>query len=341
MFSFLSKNLKIYYQIKAIKPKTFKMFGHKIFTTKAKAKIEAYYKNIPLYSYNTPANIEESVKDYDIIILFDTHLGETHFFLANLFIPFYKKNSDKKLLLVYTKDNIKDLIDSFGVECDILKQDKFFQAKVFCFDHLFLNKNFYFTSSFKEHKKLSHATDSLYKYFEINKSEIKYQKLDITEDLKESAISKAKKAKLNLENFIFIAPEASFFKPIPKSFWKKLIKRLKQKGFDIFMNSKKFEGKKAKLSLQEAISLANLSKGIITLRCGFSEVLTQTDPPLFSIEKYCNPLFSKEEDNCEWNDYFNLLKYPNVDKSKTFNFDLRKFEEDFVIDKIINILCNN
>lgn len=318
--------------------KNFTIFGVNIFTIPKRLKITYMIKNFPVFSRKVRFfNMEEYI-EYDNIIIFNTHLGEAHFFVSHLLIPFLRKNSDKKTLLVFEYKNFEDLIDMFNLDCPYKVAGKQFEAEVI---HLKLKKpdlNIYKMNSFDFDRTVKHVTELQSKYFHIDKNEMEYQKINVSEDVVQRMLEKVKKTKLNLDNFIFIAPESSFFRSLDNKFWKKLINKLKQKGYDIYMNSKWFKGKNTKLTLQEAYALADISKGIISVRSGFSEVLTQASAPLFSLVKNCRPLFWNEKDNKEWHNYFDLLKYPDVDKSKTFNFDLRFINDDEVIDSIIHEL---
>ena len=82
---------------------------------------------------------------------------------------------------------------------------------------------------------------------------------------------------LDLNNFVFIIAEANAVNPLPKEFWKQLCERLKNRGIDVFVNTKtgvSEYGKSAFISISQAMWLASMSRGIIGLRSGFSELVS-------------------------------------------------------------------
>ena len=95
-------------------------------------------------------------------------------------------------------------------------------------------------------------------------------------------LNKVKKTGLNLENFVYIAPDASSCElENSKEYWVNIAERFKD--FDIFWNTTKSAPEGAKhcnLKVAEAFALAKHAKKIIALRSGFSELLTQTGVPI-------------------------------------------------------------
>lgn len=101
----------------------------------------------------------------------------------------------------------------------------------------------------------------------------------IPENAKNSALVKAKRIGLNLNNFIFLCPESQSNEDLDNGFWKNIVDDLYAKGFDVFLNvlNQRPEYGTAKtcfLTFEEAYYIASLSKGIIGLRSGFIEYLT-------------------------------------------------------------------
>lgn len=113
--------------------------------------------------------------------------------------------------------------------------------------------------------------------------EVKYSKNAkfplVPENAKNSALNKAKRIGLNLNNFIFLCPESQSNENFADDFWKNIVDDLYTKGFDVFLNvlTQRPEYGTAKtcfLTFEEAYYIASLSKEIIGLRSGFIEYLT-------------------------------------------------------------------
>ena len=125
-------------------------------------------------------------------------------------------------------------------------------------------------------------------------------------------------------------------------FWQKIIDKLYDNGFDVFLNVIKLDSKYgcAKtcfLTFEEAYYLASLSKNIVGLRSGFVE-------PLTSIQNV--PI------TCYYTDFkdrgklkaisaekvingFTLKKLPNVNIDNIFEYNINAVCEDEVIKKIL------
>lgn len=101
----------------------------------------------------------------------------------------------------------------------------------------------------------------------------------VSENAKNSALDKAKRIGLNLDNFVFLCPESQSNEDTDKDFWGNLVDDLYNKGYDVFLNAlnqnpKYGTAKTCFLTFEEAYYIASLSKEIIGLRSGFIEYLT-------------------------------------------------------------------
>lgn len=143
-----------------------------------------------------------------------------------------------------------------------------------------------------------------------NVDKFKYIKPILRNEIRKSVVEKAKD--ININNFIFIIKEANFIKPMMQEFWEDIISKLKARGYDIFVNN-------SNLSLDEAFYLAELSKGIIGLRCGFSELLSTINIPKHIIYTEC-----KYHDIKNLQEVFSLKKYPFVNSSSIFEYNTLK-----------------
>ncbi|MCD7780769.1 MAG: hypothetical protein LUH05_08885, partial [Candidatus Gastranaerophilales bacterium] len=102
---------------------------------------------------------------------------------------------------------------------------------------------------------------------------------EISDETKQSALKKAERIGLNLDNFIFISPESMSNESPNKNYWCDLCDKYYNAGFDIFINAINQSpdygfGKTCFLTFDEAYYIASLSKKIIGLRSGFIEILT-------------------------------------------------------------------
>lgn len=142
---------------------------------------------------------------------------------------------------------------------------------------------------------------------------------------------------LQMDNFIILAPEAMTCEDLPITFWQKVANELKNKNFDIYLNITKptnyIEGcKHYNLGFEEAFSLAQKAKAVISLRSGFSEFLLPTGIPNISV--YTK--FRKRTKNTfpvdKGIEGFSMLKMPFVDKNKVceINAELYKNEDELV-----------
>ncbi len=139
---------------------------------------------------------------------------------------------------------------------------------------------------------------------------------------------------LNIDNFIFVIPEAQGVKALPKNFWKNIIAKLKEKGYDIFVNTQNgFSelGFSVPATITQAMYLASLSKGIISIRCGLLELFSSINIPKHIL--YTWHKFHKVSPE-------NMIKssslnhYPMVDSKTVFEYNTDELSEDEIIEKI-------
>ena len=130
-----------------------------------------------------------------------------------------------------------------------------------------------------------------------------------------SLLNKVKKIELNLNKFVFIAPEANSTNLLDKSFWNDIVVYLKEKGYDVFCNvmdnANIINGTKTTyLTFSESYILAQKAKCIISLRSGFVELLSTIDIPIFVIYNMVNNNKNRFLNNLYEN--YTLKNYPNL-----------------------------
>lgn len=233
-------------------------------------------------------------KKHDNIYILTANSGETYLFLTHVLDVLLKKEGSKNPLIIATKQYHVDLINlicpdishilikgfTLSIKAKEFKIDNFKFCPVFPYNYFAkVEKNIKEDATNK-----SHYFNSMLEYFNIKREEITMKKITPqTQDI-ESLEKKAKEIGLNLDNFIFIAPEAVSCELIEDEYWINLINQYKKEGYDIFLNLadglvdlKDVEYKTTDLTFTQAFILASKAKKIVSLRSGLTEFLLQTN----------------------------------------------------------------
>ncbi len=156
------------------------------------------------------------------------------------------------------------------------------------------------------------------------------------QDVIDSAERKIIKNKLNIENFVFLAPYANTTKKLEEDVWKEIADQFRRKGYDVYVNTvggRSKIGKSAQLSICEAAYIASRAKRIVALRSGFSELLA-------SIKNRGNLIivYSSFRKMTPTNFFkvFTLTKYPFYDHKKTDEY-IYNGKKSELINHVINI----
>jgi hypothetical protein len=136
-------------------------------------------------------------------------------------------------------------------------------------------------------------------------------------DIEESVNKKTRN--LNKESFVFIVSEANFVFGLSDNFWRNLVGKFKEKGYDVFINN-------SELNIAEALYLAQKAKGCVGLRCGFTELLSTLDIPKHIIYTPC-----KYHSIPQIRKILSLKKYPFVNPDTIFEYDA----SDEIINEIL------
>lgn len=236
-------------------------------------------------------------KKYDDIYILRANSGEIYLTLTYLIDTLIEKNKSKNPLLVATQKYHVDLINlicpeipyiyiknmEFKIVGYKLNIDKFRIFLLFDFCHFQKVENDIQMKPLGE----VHYFDEILNRVGLTRSDIKIKPIKIPQSVENCMREKVENIGLNLDNFIFIAPEARSCVPLDNNYWANVINKINNQGFDVFVNItdkntqfKNCEYKTCKLSLSEAFALAKRAKKIISLRCGFTEVLCQTNVPM-------------------------------------------------------------
>lgn len=270
--------------------------------------------------------------EHDLIIIARAGLGEVYI-LNFMLSDIISKYNAKKTCVVSNKEHYSSVfkmyspdipfysldIDNTLLNRSIINRVLKYNKKIFNINPCtFYEISNYFTSC-ETKQDNRHYIDMLKEFCNIKEFELKSC---IFPDNIDASIM-AKFSGLNFDNFVYVVTDANFIKPLDNHFWDELSLSLKNKGYDVVFNS-------VDISIPEARYLASKSKGIIALRCGFSEILSA-----INVQKHI--LYTE----CMFNnipnlkDILTLSKYPNVDNTTLNEYVLQNDNQDVVLQDII------
>ena len=324
--------------------KTYSLFGKPFFKISL---IDQFKKSY--FSHFAP--------NHDHIYILRANAGETYLTLTYLLNSLIKKNNSKNPLLVATKKYHIDMIKMICPEIPYtyIKKMKFkivgddFEIDNFKFFFLFSNAHFrQVEDDIKKHALgQSHYFDSILNRLGLKSDDIKMRKIADISGYEQSMLEKIGKTGLNLDKFVFIAPEAQSCKLYDEEFWVALINKLQQIGYDIYVNltndAIKLKGatgfKLCDLNFGESFALAKRAQKIVSLRSGFTEFLLQTNTPIDVLyTKFRNRHIFNDMDTYHVMSGFGLSTIPYVDMSKIQEFNMFETSSIDCLNKIINTL---
>lgn len=233
--------------------------------------------------------------NHDDIYVINSNSGEAYVTLTYILSALITKNGSKNPLLLLTKKYHQDLVKLITPELDykILPNftNRIYKKQTILNGHrCFILYPFeYFTDVEKKIQNdntfSTHYFNEMLAYTGLSANETSLKKIKVSPEIEQSMLNKINTTKLNLENFVFIAPEAlSCDDNNLNSFWETTCQQLQQEGFDLFLNITKdatpysnINYKTCDLTIAEAFALAQRAKKIISLRSGLSEILTQAN----------------------------------------------------------------
>lgn len=234
--------------------------------------------------------------EYDDIYILNANSGETYLILTYILNILIKRNQSKKPLLLATRKYHIDLIRMLCPDIPFIytkklnlkiSEDKF---KIDNFNFYLLLPSSYFRETeinIQKHQR-EHYFKSILKRLQLSEADIAMRKVIIPSDIETSMTAKISQTNLNINKFVFLAPEALSCKLYNDDFWCTLINTLQAKGYDVFVNLTKDDikltnaqdYKTCSLTFSEAFALAKHAKRIVSLRSGFTEFLIQTQTPM-------------------------------------------------------------
>ena len=180
----------------------------------------------------------------------------------------------------------------------------------------------------------------------MTESDLTYRKVMIHLEDERSMLEKVSKTGLNLDKFVFIAPEAQSCKLYDEDFWCELINQFQAKGYDVFVNlveddvrlKSAIDYKTCDLNFAEVFALARRSKKIVSLRSGFTEFLLQTGVPIDVLyTKFRHRHFFDDMDIYHVMSGFGLTQLPFVDKEKIREFNMFEISQSTCLKEIIDM----
>lgn len=297
------------------------------------------------------------INGYSDVFIFNANSGEICLFLTYILQSFLRKNDCKKPLLVATKKYHLDLIDILCPQIPHVYIKKIRPFRSFVnkigeqrFYTVFKPDYFYGVEKAIKTGPLgaAHYFHSILGHMKMTSEDLEFQTAVVPKAVQDSMLEKVVQSGLNLDNFVFIAPEAASCEEYDDSFWVDLSNCLKAKGMDVFMNfanpdkdTINCEYKSCSLTFSEAFALAKLSKGIVSLRSGLTEFLLQTNVPL-------SCLYTKFRKRPIFNEMavervlsgFCLTKIPGVSPEMVQEFNMVDESNENVIKQILDFFVD-
>lgn len=299
------------------------------------------YKKVSLLKEFKKLYFKYFSNEYDDVYILRANSGEIYLTLTYLIDSLIKKNGSKKPLLVATKkyhiDMIKmicpDLPSVYIKKLNLKVVGDTFKIDNFRFFLLYDSIHFRKVELDIKANELGthHYFKSILDRLCFTEKDLQMRKMNVLHSAEQSMLEKVEKTGLNLDKFVFLAPEAQSCKLYDEDFWVVLVNKLQELGYDVFVNliekdiklKNAIDFKTCDLSFAEAFALAKKAKRIVSLRSGFTEFLLQTDVPI-------DVLYTKFRHRHIFNDMssdhilhgFGLVQLPFVDVNKINEFNM-------------------
>lgn len=298
------------------------------------------YKKVSLLKEFKKLYFKYFSNEYDDIYILRANSGEIYLTLTYLIDSLIKKNGSKKPLLVATQKYHIDMIKMICPDLPYVYIKKLnlkvvgdtFVIDKFRFFLLFDSVHFRKVELDIKENELGkhHYFKSILDRLDFTEKDLQMRRMNVLHSAEQSMLEKVEKTGLNLNKFVFLAPEAQSCKLYDEDFWVVLVNKLQEMGYDVWVNlvekdiklKNAIDFKTCDLSFAEAFALAKKAKRIVSLRSGFTEFLLQTDVPI-------DVLYTKFRHRHIFNDMssyhvlhgFGLVQLPfvNVENIQEFN----------------------
>lgn len=290
---------------------------------------------------------------HDDIYILKANSGEIYLTLVYILDVLLKKNNSKSPLLVATHKYHVDMINMICPDIPYVYIDNYW-AQISDDSFIIDNFRFFLLYSYPHlsqvEKNIKSKTPGEYHYFysklnrfNIDEKELSMRKVILPAEYETSMLKKISQIGLNLDKFVFLAPEACSCERYDNDFWVVLINNLQAKGYDVFVNLTSdnidFRGAKGYktcfFTFGEAFALAKRSKKIVSLRSGFTEFLLQTNVPIDVLyTKFRRRYLLDDIDSYHIMAGFGITQLPFIDKSKITEFNMFEVSSKQCIDSI-------
>ncbi len=284
------------------------------------------------------------------IFLLNRHgMGETYI-LANIIQQINLFQPLNNLLVISRREYVKDVFAMFcpSVQVQIVTTKEWhniFSKSYYSYKgkkiHIFLLPKYFdnmYNNFFKG--KENHYFTSLLSHYSLIQENIKFNIPIISLNHEKKLLDKINST-LNIKKFVIICPEALSAVSYSIDFWKDIIKSLKTKGYDIYINSKNTDiyGENSLfLTVTELFILAKYASAIIGLRCGLLEVLScHTTHTPFHILYTPHP-FRKGLTAQKYIETHTIKKLPNVCTKNVVEYDTEKQSSKIIMKQILKRL---
>jgi len=295
-------------------------------------------------------------KKHDDIYILRANSGEIYLTLTYIINTLIKRNGSKNPLLLATQKYHVDMIKMLCPDIPYIYIGKLrlkiaedvFKIDNFRFFMLFNNYHFKDVEMNIKDKPIgeTHYFKSIMERLNLTEQDLIYNKISILPSDEQNMLKKVKELNLNLDKFVFLAPEAQSCKLYDEDFWCELINRFKNNGYDVFVNLVedviKLRGaidyKTCYLTFGEAFALASRAKKIVSLRSGFTEFLLQTGVPIDVLyTKFRHRHFFDDMDIYHVMSGFGITQIPMIDKEKVREFNMYEIAQKECLERILKI----
>lgn len=290
--------------------------------------MESFYKEYFKYLPN----------DFDTAYILHANSGEVYCFLAYLAKACMKKDGAEKPLFVATKGYHEDIIEMFFPKAnyvyynlylkeprlDLIGDFKEFNGRNY--RQIFSQRHFGVVNS---NLGRIHYFDAMLQTLGLNRADASKPTPKLPKKVVTKVTKIAEEIGLDLNKFVILAPEALTTDLLPESFWHSLVRELYKSGYDVFLNVTKptnLNCKKYDLSYKELFALSTLSKGVISLKSGLSEFLSQTGTKNIVLAKRFHWSATLTARQCL--DAYSLMKLPYIDEKLNFEINTELYRDD-------------
>lgn len=160
-------------------------------------------------------------------------------------------------------------------------------------------------------------------YLKTDFSSLNYTPAKITNNAKKKSLEKLKNLNINQNKFFLLIKNTTSIEPLADDFWNSIENSLKKNGYDVLYNNHLF-------TIEEIYNIATISKGIISLRSGIIDILSEIDTPKYIIYNHNNihgdlyPMYKLKE--FPWVNHDTLYEYNAIYE------DVKKINEKLLQD---------